>query len=114
MGVVYEAVQETLGRHVALKVMPFNPLENPMHLERFRREARAAARLHHTHIVPVFGVGECEGIHFFAMQFIHGQGLDDVLHEVRRLRRQQDPTLLGRGSPAARPRGASRRSSSPF
>jgi serine/threonine protein kinase/WD40 repeat protein len=99
MGVVYEAVQETLGRHVALKVLPFNPLASPTHLERFRREARAAARLHHTHIVPVFGVGECEGIHFFAMQFIHGQGLDDVLHEVRRLRRQQDLTLPGRGAP---------------
>jgi serine/threonine protein kinase/WD40 repeat protein/tetratricopeptide (TPR) repeat protein len=100
MGVVYEAVQETLGRHVALKVLPFNPLVNPTHLERFRREARAAARLHHTHIVPVFGVGEFEGYHFFAMQFIHGQGLDDVLHEVRRLRRQQDPTLPGRGAPS--------------
>jgi WD40 repeat protein/serine/threonine protein kinase len=99
MGVVYEAVQETLGRHVALKVLPFNPLANPTHLERFRREARTAARLHHTHIVPVFGVGEWEGIHFFAMQFIHGQGLDDVLQEVRRLRRQQDPTVPGRGAP---------------
>jgi serine/threonine protein kinase/WD40 repeat protein/Tfp pilus assembly protein PilF len=99
MGVVYEAVQETLGRHVALKVLPFSPFANPTHLERFRREARAAARLHHTHIVPVFGVGECEGIHFFAMQFIHGQGLDDVLAEVRRLRRQQDPTLPGGGQP---------------
>src|SRR5262249_44102338 len=68
-------------------------------VERFRREARAAARLHHTHIVPVFGVGECSGIHFFAMQFIHGQGLDEVLREVRRLRLQQDPTLHGRGAP---------------
>jgi serine/threonine protein kinase/tetratricopeptide (TPR) repeat protein len=86
MGVVYEALQESLGRHVALKVLPFNRMVRPEHLERFRREARAAARLHHTNIVPVFGVGEDQGVHYYAMQFIHGQGLDAVLQEVRRLR----------------------------
>jgi serine/threonine protein kinase/WD40 repeat protein/tetratricopeptide (TPR) repeat protein len=84
MGVVYEAVQESLGRHVALKVLP--PNRTGTYLERFRREARAAARLHHTNIVPVFGVGEADGLHFYAMQFIPGQGLDTVLDEVRRLR----------------------------
>jgi serine/threonine protein kinase/WD40 repeat protein len=86
MGVVYEAVQESLGRQVALKVLPFSSLVSPMHLERFQREARAAARLHHSNIVPVFGVGQHGGIHFYAMQFIHGQGLDAVLREVVRLR----------------------------
>ena len=91
MGVVYEAVQESLGRHVALKVLPTAGLMSPTHLERFRREARAAARLHHTNIVPVFGVGEHEGVHYFAMQFIRGQGLDRVLHELARLRRRGDP-----------------------
>src|SRR5579871_86029 len=85
MGVVYEAVQESLGRHVALKVLPYHGLLSPIQLERFRREARAAARLHHTNIVPVFGVGEEGGTHFYAMQFIQGQGLDAVLDEVRRL-----------------------------
>src|SRR5947207_2807764 len=60
-------------------------------LVRFRREARAAARLHHTNIVPVFGVGEHEGVHYFAMQFIRGQGLDRVLHELGRLRRRGPP-----------------------
>jgi serine/threonine protein kinase/WD40 repeat protein len=86
MGIVYEAVQESLGRHVALKVLPFHGLLSPTYLRRFQREARAAARLHHTNIVPVFGVGEQEGIHYYAMQFILGQGLDEVLREVRRLR----------------------------
>ncbi len=86
MGIVYEAVQESLGRHVALKVLPFHGLLGPTRIERFRREAKAAARLHHTNIVPVFGVGEQDGIHYYAMQFILGQGLDDVLQEVRRLR----------------------------
>jgi serine/threonine protein kinase len=86
MGVVYEAVQESLGRHVALKILPSNPLMQPEQLERFRREARAAARLHHTNIVPVFGVGEDQGIHYYAMQFIHGQGLNAVLDQVRCLR----------------------------
>jgi serine/threonine protein kinase/WD40 repeat protein len=99
MGVVYEAVQESLGRHVALKVLPFHHLMNPTHLERFRREARAAAQLHHTNIVPVFGVGEWEGIHYYAMQFIQGQGLDAVLEEVRRLRARKSGPAGEGGQP---------------
>jgi serine/threonine protein kinase/tetratricopeptide (TPR) repeat protein len=86
MGIVYEAIQESLGRHVALKVLPEHRLSDPNQLERFRREARAAAMLHHTNIVPVFGVGECAGVHHYAMQYIQGQSLDDVLREVKRLR----------------------------
>ena len=86
MGVVYEAVQESLGRHVALKVLPFHRLVRESQLERFRREARAAARLHHSNIVPVFGVGESDGVHYYAMQYIQGQNLEVVLQEVRRLR----------------------------
>jgi serine/threonine protein kinase/tetratricopeptide (TPR) repeat protein/WD40 repeat protein len=88
MGVVYEAVQVSLGRHVALKVLPPQALLSPTYLERFRREARAAAKLHHTNIVPVYGVGEDAGVHFFAMQFIRGEGLDKVLHDLRLLRRE--------------------------
>ncbi len=84
MGVVYEAVQQSLGRHVALKVLPRSRADAG--LERFRLEARAAARLHHTNIVPVFGVGEDAGVHYFAMQYIRGQGLDQVVEELRRLR----------------------------
>jgi serine/threonine protein kinase len=101
MGVVYEAVQESLGRHVALKILPFHRLLGPTHLERFRRETRAAAQLHHTNIVPVFGVGEAEGVHYYAMQFIQGQGIDVVLEEVRRLRGRKNKT--GKGSKESTP-----------
>jgi eukaryotic-like serine/threonine-protein kinase len=86
MGIVYEAVQESLGRHVALKVLPPNRQKSPIQLMRFQREARAAALLHHTNIVPVFGVGEHEGVHYYAMQYIEGQGLDSVLRDVLRFR----------------------------
>jgi serine/threonine protein kinase/WD40 repeat protein len=87
MGVVYEAVQGSLGRPVALKVLPASNLLEPNRLERFRREARAAANLHHTNIVPVFSVGESEGLHYYAMQLIRGHTLTDILAEIRRLRR---------------------------
>src|ERR1700722_13120392 len=86
MGVVYEAEQESLGRHVALKVLPPQALLNGTYLERFRRGARAAARLHHTNIVPVFGGGEADGVPYYAMQFIRGEGLDRVLADLGRLR----------------------------
>jgi WD40 repeat protein/serine/threonine protein kinase len=101
MGIVYEAIQESLGRHVALKVLPFHHLGDATRLERFRREARAAGRLHHTHIVPVHGIGEQDGLHFYTMQFIRGHGLDTVLQEIKRLRRDQsDPTSAqSSGSP---------------
>jgi WD40 repeat protein/serine/threonine protein kinase len=91
MGVVYEAEQESLGRHVALKVLLTHSLLDPKQLQRFHREARAAARLHHTNIVPVYGVGESEGLHYYIMQFIQGQGLDQVLAELRRLERLRSP-----------------------
>jgi eukaryotic-like serine/threonine-protein kinase len=106
MGVVYEAEQQSLGRHVALKVLPTHGLLNPTFLERFRREAKAAARLHHTNIVPVFGVGECQAgdagtpVHYYAMQFIRGEGLDKVLHDLRRLRHVRQ-AMGENGAPAA-------------
>jgi serine/threonine protein kinase len=92
MGVVYEAEQVSLGRHVALKVLPRQALLNATYLERFRREAKAAAKLHHTNIVPVFGVGESDGVHYYAMQFIRGEALDFVLRDLRRLRGQTGAT----------------------
>jgi len=86
MGVVYEAEQISLGRRVALKVLPRSVSSDRLVQERFRREARAAARLHHTNIVPVYEVGQESDVCFYAMQFIQGQGLDTVIAELRRLR----------------------------
>jgi serine/threonine protein kinase/WD40 repeat protein len=85
MGVVYEAEQVSLGRHVALKVLPKSMLLDVKAKRRFEREAKAAARLHHTNIVPVFGVGEQEGLPYYVMQFIEGLGLDEVLEELKNL-----------------------------
>ena len=86
MGVVYEAEQISLGRRVALKVLPGPVSGDPMVQERFRREARAAARLHHTNIVPIYEVGQDGDVCFYAMQFIQGLGLDQVIAELRQLR----------------------------
>jgi serine/threonine protein kinase len=87
MGVVYEAEQGSLGRRVALKVLPPWALTNPVQVRRFEREARAAGRLHHTNIVPVFGVGREGDTHYYVMQYIQCQPLSEVLAELRRLRR---------------------------
>jgi eukaryotic-like serine/threonine-protein kinase len=85
MGVVYEAEQVSLGRHVALKLLPPQMLRDSRQKHRFEREARSAARLHHTNIVPVFGVGAHEETPYYVMQFIQGQGLDEVLAELRQM-----------------------------
>jgi eukaryotic-like serine/threonine-protein kinase len=83
MGIVYEAFQESLGRHVAVKVLPRQSLLDPKHLQRFQRESQTAARLHHTNIVPVFGVGEQDGFHYIVMQLIRGVGLDAIFAEIQ-------------------------------
>ena len=88
MGVVYEAEQESLRRRVALKVLPKQHAADDKSLERFQREARAAARMHHTNIVPVFEVGQTDEWVFYAMQLIQGQGLDLVIDDLKRLRNE--------------------------
>jgi len=87
MGIVYEAEQQSLGRRVALKVLLAPGLSDGGRRERFLREARAAARLHHTNIVPVYGIGEEQGICYYVMQLISGRGLDEVLRDLRRQQR---------------------------
>jgi tetratricopeptide (TPR) repeat protein len=83
MGIVYEAVQETLDRRVAVKLLPRHSFLNPRTLRRFGREAQAVAQLHHPHIVPVFGVGEQDGLHYYFMQLIAGRGLHQVIRALR-------------------------------
>lgn len=83
MGVVYEALQLSLGRRVALKVLPFAAGLDNKQLQRFKTEAHAAAQLHHTNIVPVHAVGCERGVHFYAMQIIDGRPLDTVIRERR-------------------------------
>src|SRR5262249_37737869 len=79
MGVVYEAEQISLGRRVALKVLPFAALADSRLLLRFKNEARAAAALDHPHIVKVYAVGEDRAVHFIAMQFVAGRPLSDLI-----------------------------------
>ena len=88
MGVVYEADQLPLGRRVALKVLPSTASLDPRHLQRFQLEAQAAAILHHEHIVPVYGIGFDQGVHYYAMQFIDGRSLTEL---IRALRQEPSP-----------------------
>ena len=78
MGVVYEAVHQSLGRRVALKVLFDSAVQGRSARERFLREARTAASLHHTNIVPVFDVGSADGHLYFAMQLIEGRSLEEL------------------------------------
>jgi serine/threonine protein kinase len=84
MGVVYEARQRSLNRRVALKVLSGGLGLTPAAVQRFRREAEAAAKLHHTNIVPVYAIGEEGGAHFYAMELIDGPSLDHVIRQLRR------------------------------
>ncbi len=81
MGVVYEAEQIPLRRVVALKVLRFGVVADQEAMQRFQREAETVARLHHTNIVPIFAVGCERGVHYYAMQYIAGRSLADVLAE---------------------------------
>jgi serine/threonine protein kinase/WD40 repeat protein len=83
MGIVYEAVHALLEKRVALKVLPVRTPAGPEYLERFFREARTAAGLHHTNIVPVFDVGQVAGTSYFAMQYIEGRSLDRILRTMQ-------------------------------
>jgi serine/threonine protein kinase len=83
MGIVYEAEQVSLGRKVALKVLPFAGALDPRQLQRFKNEAQAAAHLHHTNIVPVHFVGCERGVHYYAMQLIEGCTLAALIRALR-------------------------------
>lgn len=83
MGTVYEAWQRSLQRVVALKVLAPHVSSTPRAVVRFQREAQAAAKLHHTHIVPIFAQGEADGTYFYAMEFVQGRSLHSIISELR-------------------------------
>lgn len=99
MGVVYEAIQKSLNRRVALKILPASSADEPRRIERFRIEAMAAACLRHPHIVPVYLTGSERGVHFYAMQLIEGQTLAALIRrrlphrEVAKFARQAADAL---------------------
>jgi hypothetical protein len=103
MGVVYEAEQLSLGRRVALKVLPFAAVLDDRQLRRFKHEAQAAAFLHHTNIVPVYSVGAERGVHYYAMEFVEGQTLAAVIEELREARRTSREAAGSRRRPPRPP-----------
>lgn len=103
MGVVYEARQISLNRKVALKVLSSTLGLTPKAVQRFRSEAEAAAKLHHTNIVPVYAIGEEAGTHFYAMELIGGPSLDKVIRQLREARdaRPSTSSATSANDPAA-------------
>ena len=110
MGMVYEAEHESLKSRVALKVMHPRFRADRAYVRRFQTEARSAAKLHHTNIVPVFDYGQQDGVFYYAMQYIAGVGLERVLDDVRRLRsaanRDAGDATTGAGQETATVAGA--------
>jgi serine/threonine protein kinase len=106
MGVVYEAIQLSLGRRVALKVLPFVAALDARQLQRFKNEAQAAAHLHHTNIVPVYAIGCERGVHYYAMQLIDGQNLASLIQELRprptEVERRKSIAAAGESRPGVR------------
>ena len=101
MGVVYEARQASLNRKVALKVLSTAAgLTTPKAVQRFQREAEAAAKLHHTNIVPVHAVGCERGVHFYAMQFIEAPTLAELIAALQQDKRSPDHNAPGSASAA--------------
>ena len=93
MGVVYEARQISLDRRVAVKLLPFAAVLDSKQIARFKNEAQAAAHVQHPNIVPVFAIGVERGVHYYAMQMIDGQPLDQALRELRAGRRQRQASV---------------------
>ena len=98
MGIVYEARQLSLNRNVALKVLAGSLGITPTAVMRFRREAEAAAKLHHTNIVPVYGIGEEDGTHFYAMELVDGPSLNHVITHMRQTPSDDFPLTAGKSN----------------
>jgi len=94
MAIVYKAVQESLGRDVALKVLPQGMTHDRKMLERFHREAQSAAQLNHPHIVTIFDEGELNGVHYMAMEYLEGRDLHTIVQEKGPISSDQAVSLL--------------------
>src|SRR5512138_2673206 len=97
MGIVYEARQVSLNRKVALKVLSGSLGLTTKAVIRFQREAEAAAKLHHTNIVPIYATGEQDGAHYYAMELIEGPGLDQIISQMRQV---EKPSSSQEASPS--------------
>ncbi len=95
MAVVYHALEISLDREVALKVLPFSLAHDEEFVERFQREARTAAKLEHPNIIPIYRVGKKGNIIYFAMKFLRGKSLADVISERGKLPPDEIRVLLG-------------------
>lgn len=104
MGIVYEALDTTLERQVALKILPQAAHLDPLRAKRFRNESRVAAQLSHPNIIPVFAVGEADGVSYFAMHLVDGRNLSQLIKAIRQEMNQFDSNarqeLLRPGSTA--------------
>ena len=103
MGIIYEAIQLSLGRRVALKILPLAASLDARYLQRFRQESQAAAQLHHNNIVPVYAVGCERGLHFYAMQLIEGPSLDRIIEQLRGASGSDTSVAGSAPAPAVRP-----------
>src|SRR5260370_39921746 len=83
MGEVYLAQDTKLDRKVALKILPGEVASNRDRMERFVREAKSAAALSHPNIAQIFEIGEHEGTHYIAMEFVQGVTLREKIHRKR-------------------------------
>lgn len=96
MGVVYAARQISLNRQVAVKILPFAAVLDSRQIARFKHEAQAAAQLHHPHIVPVFAIGVERGVHYYAMQLVGGQSLDQYIASLKETHAKKRGSRLSR------------------
>lgn len=94
MGSVFEAIQDGLNRKVALKVLPTRLLSDAAYLERFQREARAAAGLNHPNIVTVYDIGQDRGHHFFSMEYVDGESLQKRLEREGKIPLQEALSII--------------------